>query len=491
MRPPARVSIVQLLVGAFAAIAAPVAQATDGKLCAQPRAKPITIAARHDARLPGRGARDAQLRRHARHGHARPGHARHRHALHGHALHGHARHAHARHGHARPRIKPNTQTSAPCSVRVVRGKVVRRTLVLIVQTTMPGKITVGGKDLRTVSQRFSMAQTVTLEVPLSRAALKRLHRKRRAKIRVLVVFMSTQKAAPMMMVGPAAVELLCGKLSCTGARTPTLPLPPESSPSSTPEQPGEELLFSGNWETGNISQWSWGAQCGNYTSPPPGSGNIGNLSIVTDVVAQGMYSARFDLPADTAGNNSCEVLRKRTVALGTDDWYAQEVYFPSNWQEPSRWGLLLGQYDFQGITGPPVGLYAHANYVDLGIETGLCPPKQACQYGGTPDIVPLGTNLAGTWQQFIVRVYHAADSSGLVQGWWRPRGSGTWTHTVTWHGVTVQWTNTESPNTNTPNTNATTSDKIGAYRGPASFPISIWQDGFCVARSFAAAESCL
>ena len=247
-----------------------------------------------------------------------------------------------------------------------------------------------------------------------------------------------------------------------------------------------KLLFSGNWEAGDISQWTWGAQCANYVPSLSGSVKRGNLSIVTDVVAQGMYSARFDLPADVASNNACEVLRKRTEALGTDDWYAQEVYFPSNWREPSGWGLLLGQYDFQGITGPPVGLYAHANYVDLGIETGLCPPKQACQYGGAYDIVPLGTQLAGTWQQFIVHVHHATDSSGLVQGWWRPRGSGTWTQTVTWHGVTVQWTSTGSPNTNT-----TTADKIGAYRGPASFPISIWQDGFCVATSFAAAESCL
>ena len=245
-------------------------------------------------------------------------------------------------------------------------------------------------------------------------------------------------------------------------------------------------LFSGNWETGNISQWTWGAQCANYSPPPPGSANIGNLSIVTDVVAQGMYSGRFDLPADTVGNNSCEVLRKRTEALGSDDFYAQEVYFPSNWQEPSGWGLLLGQYDFQGITGPPVGLYAHSDHVDIGIETGLCHPPSPCQYTAGPRIAPLGTHLAATWQQFVVRVHHAADSSGLVQGWWRPRG-GTWTQTVNWSGYpTVQWTSTQSPTTNT-----TTADKIGAYRGPANFPISIWQDGFCVARSFAAAESCL
>jgi hypothetical protein len=250
--------------------------------------------------------------------------------------------------------------------------------------------------------------------------------------------------------------------------------------------PTPKLLFSGNFHTGDTSQWTWGAQCPNVNGyiPPPGSGNIGELHIVTDVVAQGKYSGRFDLPAYES-NNSCEVLRKRSLGLGTDDWYAQEVYFPSNWREPSGWGLLLGQYDFQGITGPPVGPYAHGDYVDLGIEAGLCPPPEhVCQHNVAPLIVPRGTHLGGTWQQFIVHVYHATDSSGLVQGWWRPRG-GTWTQTVNESGPTVQWEH--SP----PTSDSTTADKIGAYRGGAPFPISIWQDGFCVATSFAAAESCL
>jgi hypothetical protein len=101
-------------------------------------------------------------------------------------------------------------------------------------------------------------------------------------------------------------------------------------------------------------------------------------------------------------------------------------------------------------------------------------------------LIPLGTKLAGTWQQWIVHVHHAVDSSGLLQAWWRPRG-GTWTQTVNLSGYpTVQWTSGETPNPNPP-----ADDKIGGYRGGASYPITIWQDGFCVATSFAAAESCL
>ena len=208
---------------------------------------------------------------------------------------------------------------------------------------------------------------------------------------------------------------------------------------------------------------------------------------------------RFDLPAATT-NNACEVGRKRTEALGTDEWYAKEVYFPLNWQDPSIWGMVVGQYDFSALgQGAPVGLAARGDHVNLGISSGLCQNHGPCQYNTGNDwpsnqgtlnttlrIVPLGTTLGGTWQQWVVHVHWAADSSGLVQGWWRPRG-GTWAKTVNWGGYpTVQWTSAQPPNTN-----YTTADKIGAYRGPATFPISIWQDGFCVAKSFAAAASCV
>jgi hypothetical protein len=270
--------------------------------------------------------------------------------------------------------------------------------------------------------------------------------------------------------------------------------------------PSGRVVFSGDFETGDISQWT-GAQCANYGVPSNSHAVRGNLNIVTapEPIAQGKYAGRFDLPA--AGiNNACELLRKRTLALGADDWYALEVYFPSNWKEPSSdfWGLALAQFNYENLgPGAPVALDAHADHVNLAIETGLCNETTgACQYttgndaGPSPNeqgtlhytlrIAPSGTTLAGSWQQFVVHVHWAADSSGLVEGWWRQRG-GTWSKTVNWSGYpTVQWT-TKQP----AEANFATHDKIGAYRALSSFPISIWQDGFCTATSFSAATSCL
>jgi hypothetical protein len=268
------------------------------------------------------------------------------------------------------------------------------------------------------------------------------------------------------------------------------------------------VIFSGNWETGNASQWT-AVQCANYTPAPPGSGNIGNLNLVEDVVAQGRYAARFDLPAEEKEHTSCEVLHQRPEGIGTDDWYALEVRFPSNWQEPQKswWGLCLAQFSFSNMgAGAPLGMCAHSDHVNLGLESGRCEgaaPAQ-CQFttgndapnnsDGSPSegtlkttlrLIPKGTALAETWQQFIVHVHWAKDSSGVVEGWWRPRGGGEWVKTVNLSGYpTVQWTETISER-------ATTNDKIGAYRGKSTFPISIWNDGFCVATSFAGAASCL
>src|SRR5438046_2214624 len=91
------------------------------------------------------------------------------------------------------------------------------------------------------------------------------------------------------------------------------------------------VVFSGDWESGNISQWGT-AQCANvrFTPGPFARGNI-NIVKEPEPVAQGRYAARFDLPPGSPAS-ACEVLRVgRTEALGTDDWYAVEVYFPSNW----------------------------------------------------------------------------------------------------------------------------------------------------------------
>ncbi len=99
------------------------------------------------------------------------------------------------------RIEQSTQISvAGCpfgsfghKLRIVRHKIVGHTLVLEIQSLAAGRISVKGKDLRTVYRRLRKAVTVTLKVPLSRNGQRTLHRRRKLKVRVRVGLVPKQK----------------------------------------------------------------------------------------------------------------------------------------------------------------------------------------------------------------------------------------------------------------------------------------------------------
>jgi hypothetical protein len=289
-----------------------------------------------------------------------------------------------------------------------------------------------------------------------------------------------RRILPLLPAALAAVIVLTSaSLAHSGTTTPT----------STTTPARGNAAFSGGFETGNYSQWNWGAQCANTGVPS----ELGTLSIQSQIVGQGTYAAQFDLPA--AGTyNSCETLDKRQIGLGSDDYYGLMVRFPSNWVEPSPagWGLSLAQFNFQGIWGSPVSLNAHADHVSLVTQTGLCnavsTSSPGCAYssgigGNVAQMVAVRAPLAlNVWHELIVHVHWATDSSGVIEVWHRLQGSTAWTKTVSLTGLpTVQWTATHGPSALA---GAVTADKIGAYRGPASFPLTIWQDGFVRTNSF-------
>ena len=264
---------------------------------------------------------------------------------------------------------------------------------------------------------------------------------------------------------------------------------------------GGSPVFKGDFEGGNISPWQstplGGAQCLNYGVPSDSNETRGNLFVVTDTVAGGNYAGRFDLPA-ASKNNACELLRGRTVAMD-DEWYSMDVRFPGDWQEPSPagWGMSLAQFNFENIWGTPLSVSAHANYVGLTLNAGLCTPvtssKPSCQYssgiGGnvaSQSIIPSSDFSTGIWHQLLIHVKWTNGGDGIVEGFHRLRGQTAWTQTVKFIGYpTLQRTATF-----TPTASDVTVDKIGAYRGAASFPLSVWQDNFCQATSRADAESC-
>lgn len=255
------------------------------------------------------------------------------------------------------------------------------------------------------------------------------------------------------------------------------------------------ILYRQNWEKGVLDTSQWGAQCNNLTRPT--FATRGSFTPQQAIVGQGRWAARFDLPADSAKPTACEVLHSRTLDLGTHDYYALELYFPKDWKEPSGifWGLIVAQLNYQGITGPPVGLAAHANYVNLLVGSGYFDGARTRWYtgngigrGNLPRMYAIPRPLMrGVWHQLIVHVRWSAGMDGAVDVLHRIRGRKRWERTARLRGYpTVQWSQTRAATSD-----MGTTDKIGAYRAQSSFSISIWNDSFCRATSFRAARSCL
>jgi polysaccharide lyase-like protein len=258
-------------------------------------------------------------------------------------------------------------------------------------------------------------------------------------------------------------------------------------------------VFAGDFETGDVSQWTGNVQCAN-TSSAPMLFTRGTITVQSDIVGEGSHAARIDLPA-ADDKMACEALSTRPIGVGTDDYYGLMVRFPTDWREPSPagWGLAIAQLNYEGIWGAPLSLNAHADTVALVLQSGLCrsvyTSTPGCTYssglgGNLPRTYAIPAPLAlGVWHELIVHVRWATDSSGLVEAWHRLKGGSAWNKTLSVTGYpTVQWTADTGPEAIA---SIGTNDKIGAYRGQADFPLSVWHDGFVRTTSFASASSAM
>ncbi len=94
-------------------------------------------------------------------------------------------------------IKQNTKISVSgCPVMILSHRIRGHKLILKVKTFAAGRISVKGKNLRTIYRRVSKASILTIKVPLSRHGLRALSRRHRLKPRVRVAFVPTAHREP-------------------------------------------------------------------------------------------------------------------------------------------------------------------------------------------------------------------------------------------------------------------------------------------------------
>jgi hypothetical protein len=251
------------------------------------------------------------------------------------------------------------------------------------------------------------------------------------------------------------------------------------------------LSFNGGFDTGTLAAWTRPAgsvQCASYGVASTRSHRRGAIHVVHTRVGGLKNVARFDLPSTDPHDfltSVCELLHRVPLRLGTDVYYGYMFYVPKHWRAETRafWGVETAQFHFENIWGAPIAFQLHATHMTLALETGACASfrsrRPGCTWRANADLAP-GPNLPpyyvvppvmqqGVWHEVIMHVRWAADNSGQIDAWTRIRGNSAWSQTVRFRGhPTVQWRREVGccP--------AAAVDKVGAYRGRSTVPVSVW-----------------
>jgi hypothetical protein len=265
-----------------------------------------------------------------------------------------------------------------------------------------------------------------------------------------------------------------------------------------PPSGGGSLIYSGNFETGDISPWNWGGQCINTGENPDTLFNRGTVTVSGAYAGEGAYGARFVLPTDGSRRQACEVLDHRPLVVDT---YYSLMFKLDPGNTTNAWGATIDQLNYQGIWGPPEGLFARSsttdaeatpNSVGMIIQSGFCNAvstsnpgctNYSSYYGSTTGglqyAIPPGQLKFGQWHEVVCHIHFAIDSSGVYECWNRLKGQTTWTLSGRYSGIpTVQWDTT-------PSLPSEDVDKIGAYRPQDT--TSQWtadEDGFYKGTTF-------
>jgi Polysaccharide lyase len=266
----------------------------------------------------------------------------------------------------------------------------------------------------------------------------------------------------------------------------------------------------GDFEAG-LAAWTaqrgGGAQCANYGTPSKPPRLRGTFTLDQAIVGQGTSSGRFDLPADSAPGTypleACDLVTgSQPLGLGSDAYYGLMVYVPQGWTIANKafWGVAIAGYHFQNIWGAPIEFELHPDHVTLSLETGGCYPyttsTPGCQYRSNADnssctsnsshtclpalyVIPRGALAQGRWNEIIMHVHWAADSSGQIQTWYRVKGSSGWTQSSNVNGYpTVQWNNANGC------CSANYVDEHMAYTAALTAPLTLWLDNILTGPSF-------
>ena len=179
---------------------------------------------------------------------------------------------------------------------------------------------------------------------------------------------------------------------CTG--TATAPAP---APAPTPGG----VVWRGDLETGDISQWSSSQKV-----------SADRLQVVADPVRQGRYALKttvyqYDDPINSSGNRN-ELVRMTREPVGSEYFYRFGVLFATSYPLANTW-QLFAQWHHEGSGGsPPLEFTVYGDYIEL--VTQSAPPNQV------KTVHWRGPLARGTWHDFVLHVKWSPDKTvGFIE----------------------------------------------------------------------------
>ncbi len=176
--------------------------------------------------------------------------------------------------------------------------------------------------------------------------------------------------------------------ACAG----TIDMPPPPPPPT-----GSSVVWVGDFETGDRSQWSKTQMV-----------SADRLALVASPLRQGRYALKAtvkqgDDPINSSGNRN-ELVRMTREAVGSEYYYRWSTMFDATFPSARTWQLFT-QWHHEGNSGsPPVEFYVYGEELRLNI-------------GGNPGTIVWRTPLVrGQWQDFIFHVKWSPDAKvGFVE----------------------------------------------------------------------------
>jgi hypothetical protein len=168
-----------------------------------------------------------------------------------------------------------------------------------------------------------------------------------------------------------------------------------------------EPIWSGDFETGDLSQWS--------PILDIQAGTTDRLVVVDEPVREGRHALKVTVkPGDlnNLGNRAEVVLTNPYFTQGQERWFHWYTLFPANFQTSPKW-MLWTQWHSNGF-GVPMGFNLHGETLSFRVMGHLYDQQGQWSAGTlwTAKIQP------GKWNEYLFHVKFSDDSSvGFVELW--------------------------------------------------------------------------